>query len=222
MHLQARLFPRAAASQRLIEAALPPERRQMTSSRVAVPSRRSRHCSTRRRCRRLRCERRGGLRSRGAGGRDPFRARLPQSAGRVAPRQRRQPGPHALHTGGPRRWALADSSGHRTHPEPGGAGAQRRRCHRRLDQRIRGRVSRGGGIGRGECHRLCAGAVAEGRPRLDPTTTSGRSSATRSCRRRSSTCRSSGSPARDARRTDTCGTSDAWPTTRRRSAIAPT
>ena len=37
MHLQARLFPRGAASQRLIEAVLPPERRQVTSSRVAVP-----------------------------------------------------------------------------------------------------------------------------------------------------------------------------------------
>ncbi len=37
MHLQARLFPRGAASQRLIDAALPPGRRQVTSSRVAVP-----------------------------------------------------------------------------------------------------------------------------------------------------------------------------------------
>jgi hypothetical protein len=37
MHLQARLFPRGAGSQRLIEAVVPPERRQLTSSRVAVP-----------------------------------------------------------------------------------------------------------------------------------------------------------------------------------------
>jgi hypothetical protein len=37
MHLQARLFPRGAGSQQLIEAAVPPERRHTTSSRVAVP-----------------------------------------------------------------------------------------------------------------------------------------------------------------------------------------